>query len=208
MRILNIFILGVLFFAFTISISATNVNGRFVVMSTDSLKLKVLLQINTNTGSDDMGGATVVIGFNTYSLNFNSNPQVNTDYVFHNFSGGNYSTADITRPATDKLWLNIDLPFNNSNNGTVVSGSNGWTDVATLFFDIINPSDTLKLNWFITSPYWGIYDANNTALWNLGTFQNLRYIINNDVTPPEILSASLLDSLKLEILAKTNYHSS
>jgi hypothetical protein len=185
---------------FTTTISATNVNGKFVVIGTDNGKLEVLLQINTNTGSDDMGGATIVLGFNNNALFFNNSPQVNTHYVFHNFSGGNYSPATVTRPTIDKLWLNIDLPYNNSNNGSVVSGNNAWTDVATLFFDIINPSDTLKLNWLSTNPYWGIYDADNTTLWNPGTLQNLKYVTNNDVTPPEILSASLLDSAKLEIL--------
>jgi len=188
-----------LFIANSISITATNVNGKFIVKGTNNNKLEVLLQINTNTGSDDMGGATIVIGFNNSALNF-SNPQVNTNYIFHNFSGGNYSPATITKPAIDKLWLNIDLPFNNSNNGTVVSGSNGWTDVATLFFDIINPSDTLKLNWLMTNAYWGIYDANNTTLWSMGTFQNLAYFINSDATPPELVSATLLDSSKLEII--------
>lgn len=166
-------------------ISATEINGRFIATNTDNGKLEVLLQLNTNTGSDDMGGATIVIEFNN-ALNFNNNPQVNTHYVFHNFSFGNYSPATITKPAIDKLWLNIDLPFNNSNNGTVVSGSNGWTDVATLFFDIINPSDTLKLNWLMSNPYWGIYDANNTTMWNPGISQNLSYTINNDVPPPSI----------------------
>ncbi|MBK7498997.1 MAG: hypothetical protein IPI19_07815 [Ignavibacteriales bacterium] len=193
MKILNIYIFGMLFIANSISITATNVNGKFIVKGTNNNKLEVLLQINTNTGSDDMGGATIVIGFNNSALNF-SNPQVNTNYIFHNFSGGNYSPATITKPAIDKLWLNIDLPFNNSNNGTVVSGSNGWTDVATLFFDIINPNDTLKLNWLMTNAYWGIYDANNTTLWSPSTFQNLTYFINNDATPPELVSATLLDS--------------
>lgn len=200
MKILNIFILGMLLVVFTTTISATNVNGKFLVKGTNNGKLEVLLQINTSTGSDDMGGATIVVGFNNNALNFNSNPQVNTHYIFHNFSGGNYSPATITKPAIDKIWLNIDLPFNNSNNGTMVSGSTGWTDVATLFFDIVNLSDTLKLYWLNTNPYWGIYDANNTTLWNPGTFQNLKYLINNDVTPPEILSASMLDSAKLEII--------
>lgn len=200
MKILNSLIIGIIFFAFTSTISATDVNGRFVVQGTNNGKLEVLIQMNTNTGSDDMGGATIVIGFNRYSLSYSNTPQANTNYIFHNFNGGNYSPATVTRPAIDKLWLNIDLPFNNSNNGTVVSGTNGWTDVATLFFDILNPSDTLKLSWLKTNPYWGIYDANNTTLWNPGTLQNLNYLINNDVTPPEILSASLLDSAKLEIL--------
>ena len=83
--------------------------------------------------------------------------------------------ATITKAAIDRLWLNIDLPFEHSNNGTIVSGSSGWTDVVTLFFDIINTNDTLKLDWLTTNPYWGIYDANNTTLWNPGTFQKLEY---------------------------------
>jgi hypothetical protein len=157
----------------------------------------VLLQINTNTGSDDMGGATIVIGFNSSALGFECNPQVNTHYVFHNFCGANYSPATVTRPAIDKLWLNVDLPFSNSNNGTVVSGSNGWTDVATLYFDIINPSDTLKLDWLMINPYWGIYDANNTTLWNPGTAQNLNYLVSTDVTLPQLLSATLSDLTSL-----------
>lgn len=193
MKTLSIYLVGILCFTFTTLISATNVNGRFVVISTDSLKFEVLLQINTNTGFDDMGGATIVIGYNCSALNFNGNPQVNTHYVFHNFCGDKYSPATVTKPTTDKIWLNIDLPFNNNNNGTIVSGSNGWTDVATLFFDIINPSDTLKLNWLTINPYWGVYDANNTTLWNPGTSQNLNYVIKNDITPPQLLSATLSD---------------
>ena len=91
-----------LFIANSISISATNVNGKFIVKGTNNNKLEVLLQINPNTRSDDMGGATIVIGFNNSALNF-SNPQVNTNYIFHNFSGVNYSPATITKPAIDKL---------------------------------------------------------------------------------------------------------
>jgi hypothetical protein len=186
-----------LIFLYIPFIPAADINGRFTVNGVNNGRLEVLLQINTNTGADDMGGATIVIGFNNA---LNINPQVSSNYVFHNFSGGNYNSATVTKPAANKVWLNIDLPFNNNNNGTIVSGSNGWTDVASLYFDIINPSDTLKLDWLISNPYWGIYDADNLTLWNSGTFQNLSYIINTDVTPPEILSASLLDSTKLEII--------
>ena len=188
-----------LFIANTISTFATNVNGRFVVISTDSSKLEVLLQINTNTGSDDLGGATIVVGFDNHTLNFSNNPQVNTNYIFHNFNGGNYNSATITKPAINRLWLNIDLLFEHSNSGSIVNGNNDWTDVVTLFFDIINTNDSLKLDWLTTNPYWGIYDANNTTLWRPDTFQKLEYAVN-DVTAPEIISASLLDSEKLEIL--------
>jgi hypothetical protein len=208
MKTLSFYIIGILFFNFTPLTSATDVNGRFVVISTDSLKLEVLLQINTNTGSDDMGGATIVIGFNNSALGFDSNPQVNTDYIFHNFSGSNYNPATITNPAIDKIWLNVDLPFSNSNNGTVVSGTNGWTDVATLYFNIINPSDTLKLDWLMINPYWGIYDANNTTMWNAGTSQNLNFVLNSDVTAPQLLSATLNDLTTLVLYFSEQLNSS
>ena len=185
---------------FTTTISAADVHGRFVVINTDSAKLCVLLQINTNTGNDDMGGATIVISFDNFALNFSQTPQPNNDYVYHNFSGGNYSPATVTHPVNDKLWLNIDLPFNNSNNGTVVQGGNEWTDLVTLYFNIVNQSDTLKLDWLANSPYWGVYDGDNQTLWNPGTFQNLNHFINNDFTPPQLISASLIDSINLEIL--------
>ena len=93
--------------------------------------------------------------------------------------------------------MNIDLPFNNSNSGTVVSGSDGWTDVVTLSFDINNPNDTLKLDWLMTNLYWGIYDANNATMWDPGTSQNLSYVINNDVTPPQLVSAAFSNSTPL-----------
>ena len=56
----------------------------------------------------------------------------------------------------------------------------------------------------MSNAYWGIYDANNTTLWSPSTFQNLTYFINNDVTPPELVSATLLDSVKLEIIFRTD----
>ena len=99
------------------TILATDVNGRFIVVSKDSSKLSLLLQINTNTGIDAMGGATIVIGFDSSVTTFKTNPIKDIDYIVHNFCGGNYSIATITRPMSNKIWVNIDLPFNNNNNG-------------------------------------------------------------------------------------------
>ena len=81
----------IVLFLINSTISATNVNGRFVVVGTDSSHLSLLLQLNTNTGIDAMGGATIVIEFDTVSTTFKSNPIINIDYIIHNFSGGNYS---------------------------------------------------------------------------------------------------------------------
>ena len=166
-------LVSLIIFCFTSFTSPTNVNGRFTVVNLNSTELSVLLQINTNTGTDDLGGATIVFNFDTSAISFIGNPVNNVDYVFHNFYGGNYSAATVTRPMIDKIWVNIDLPFSNNNNGTIVTASPGWTDVVTINFDIVDPNGTASLTWLTTSPFWGIYDADNTILWQTGVFENL-----------------------------------
>jgi len=191
-------LLGLIFlFLLSQTTLATNVNGRFVVVSNDSSKLSLLLQINTNTGSDAMGGATIVIGFDTSSTTFKSNPIKNTDYVIHNFCGGNYSPATITRPMNNKIWVNIDLPFNNSNNGTVVADSNNWTNIATIHFDIVNAQRPTSFWWMTNSTFWGVYDDDNISLWNIGQFQDL----TDFIIPVELssFSASLLDNNLIQL---------
>ena len=59
----------------------------------------------------------------------------------------------------------------NSNNGTVVASSPEWTDVVTINFDVENPNITPGLSWLLTSAFWGIYDADNTTLWETGVFE-------------------------------------
>ena len=179
------------------SIFVTSVNGRFVVVKSDTSKLSVLLQINTNTGSDDMGGATIVVSFDKNVLGYNSNPITNQDYIFHNFSGGTYDEAKVTKPLSDKLWINIYLPSENNNRGTLVSGSNGWTDVVTLNFDVKNPRDTARVYWLSSNLFWQVYDADNSTNWAVGKFTNL---INAPVTI-ELLSftAVLLDNSNIQL---------
>ena len=155
----------------TISILPTTINGRFIVLTSNSLKYTVLLQINTNTGTDDIGGATIVFGFDTAAISFPNNPVKNVDYIFHNFDGGQYSAAIVTKPVKNRIWVNIDLPFENSNNGTILAGSPGWTDVVTLNFNIVNPNIEPGLCWYLTSLFWGVYDANNITLWETGVFE-------------------------------------
>ena len=175
-------LVGIILFLFTFSISATIINGRFIVLEEDSSKFTVLLQINTNTGNDDLGGVTIVFGFDTSAITFTGVPIRNVDYIFHNFSSGNYSPASVTRPSKNRIWVNIDLPFINCNNGTVVSASPQWTDVVTIKFDIVDVNKPLGLSWFLASPFWGIYDADNITLWDTGVFEGnfgLEVVINN-----------------------------
>ena len=164
-------ILGIMLFFNQTSIFPTKVNGRFIVQNLTSTTYTVLFQINTNTGTDDLGGATIVFGYDTSAISFPNNAIRNVDFIFHNFSGGNYSYASITKPAKNKIWINIDLPFAHSNYGTVVAGNPNWTNVVTLNFDVINQNNTPGLCWYFTSMFWAIYDANNTSLWEAGNFE-------------------------------------
>jgi hypothetical protein len=191
---------GMLIFIFVSTISPTSLNGRFVVINRDNNKLSVQLQINTSTGTDDLGGATIVIGFNEAVLNFSSTPVGQIDFIFHNFSGGNYSTAKVTKPMSDKIWVNIDLPYVNSNKGTVVSGLNNWTNVATLNFNVVVPNDTILLRWIGSSPFWGVYDADNASLWDSGAFTNLDILpVIVDNIPPDITNITATNSKSVTI---------
>ena len=161
----------ILLFSSSFVFSAT-VNGRITIVQNNNDKLIVLVQINTETGTDDLGGTTIVFEYDTTSLAFPNNPVSIVDYTFHNFSGGNYSPATITRPIPNQIWVNIDLPFVNSNNGTTVAANPSWSDVVTIKFDVINPNGIASLNWLTTSPFWGIYDADNSTLWKTGEFKD------------------------------------
>ena len=162
----------ILLFSSSFVFSAT-VNGRFTIVQNNNDKLIVLMQINTETGTDDLGGTTIVFEYDTTSLAFPNNPVNNVDYTFHNFSGGNYSQATLTRPMPNQIWVNIDLPFSNNNNGTLVAANPDWTDVVTISFDVIDPNGMASLIWLTASPFWGIYDADNSTLWQTGQFTNL-----------------------------------
>ena len=183
-RAMKLFVplMGIFLFFSTIEILPTTINGRFILLDANSSNFSVMLQVNTNTGIDDLGGVTIVIGFNPNAVNFSSVPVRNVDYTFHNFDGGNYSSGFVTKPMNDKIWVNIDLPFYNSNNGSIVAQSPDWTNVITLNFIVVNAELNPGLNWQQSSLFWGIYDADNFTLWNMGTFEGnfgLTVNINN-----------------------------
>lgn len=154
-------------------IFATTLNGRFLVIKSDSSRLSVLLQINTNTGDDDLGGATIVLSFDKSVLSFSSDPVENRDFKFSGFSGGNYNDATVTKPLIDKLWINIDLPSDNNNKGAKVSGLSTWTDLVTLNFDVKDPGSVAKIKWQKNNVFWQIYDADNSTNWSTGELTDL-----------------------------------
>ena len=198
MKLIN-FLVMILLFSFASFVSPTTINGRFIIVSADSSKLSVLLQFNTNTGIDDLGGATVAVGFDNALLGIPNTPQKNIDYYFHNFSGGNYSLGTVTRPTSNMVWVNIDLHSSHNNNGTIVAQDPEWTDVVTINFDLISSSDSINITWLTSSQFWGIYDGNNSAFWNTGEFENFIGKINFDTISPSLLSATLIDPATVEL---------
>jgi hypothetical protein len=206
-RTSKLFILSSINFLITFSMIFTNtikaeVNGRMIITSITSEKVSVLLQLNTSAAPDAMGGATMVIGFDTSSISFKANPVTNTDYTFHNFCGGNYSSATITRPFSNRIWINIDLPFDHVNNGTVVEGGNNWTDVVTINFDVKNSHGFASVFWITNSVFWGIYDDDNITFWNTGQFRD----VTNIPLPVELTSFKATikkDKVLLEWLTMT-----
>ena len=169
MKLINALV-GIILIFFTSSVLATTINGRIVVLNSDSLKFSVLLQINTNTGFDDLGGATMVLRFDTTAIWLTNTPIKDVHYTFHNFNGGNYYPASVTKPQRNRIWVNVDLPYFNNNNGTIIACNPAWTDLVTIHFDVVNLNRTPGLSWLLTSSFWGIYDADNMTLWENGIF--------------------------------------
>jgi len=171
MKLFNLLI-GILLLFFACSVSPTTVNGKFSIIQVDEMKITMLLQISTDTGTDDLGGSTIVFTFDTTAIHFPINPVNDIDYHFHNFYGDNYSVATVTRPTKNQIWVNIDLPYTNNNNGTLVAGSSEWTEVVSIQFDIIDPGVSANLSWVTMSPFWGVFDADNSTLWTTGLFED------------------------------------
>lgn len=152
-------------------IYSTTVNGRLLLNTLNDSTLEAKIQINTDTGTDDMGGATIVIRFDSTHYYFPSLPVADTNYVFHNFSGGYYSTAFVTKPFSNEIWINIELESNN--NGTAVSGLNSWTNIVTLKMKPIGNPLLGTINFNMNSPFFAIYDGNNSSMWNNGDFSQI-----------------------------------
>ena len=84
------------------------VNGRFIVLEHSATSYTIKVQINGDTNTQFLGTSTVIFNFDSTSISYPNNPVEGQDYSFANFSTGNYSTAKITRPKSNEIWLNID----------------------------------------------------------------------------------------------------
>lgn len=155
-------------FLYSLSLFAnTTVNGRFVLIQHNLSEYTVKFQINTNTGTDTLGCSTIIFNFDSTALSYPESPVANTDYTFLNFNGTYYNST-ITRPLPNQIWVNIESL--NSSKGTVVAQDPGWTDVVQLTFHVLNHSGSSNLTWETTDNNWAIYDADNSTIWEVGTW--------------------------------------
>lgn len=174
------FFLILMIISFTGLSRAVTVNGKTILVNnTETYSIK--FQINTDTGNDDMGGATIVIRYDSSQLFFNSAPVPGEDFIYHNFSGGNYSIAGISNVLGNQLWLNIEL--NTDNQGMVVTGNDNWTDLVTLHFIKKTEAPVNPLLWDAQGIFWCIYDGNNLTKWTPGNFSGVIYVEEEPVSP-------------------------
>ncbi len=158
------------------SLFATTLNGRFLVVTNNGTDYVVKLQINTDTGIDDLGGATIIFNYNAADLSIPMGTGIQVDnsaYTFHNFTASIspfYVAANITSPLSGQLWVNIELGIDNF--GTVVDAAPAWMDMVTINFSTINPAGTANLEWQTSSTFFSVFDGDNATKWDIGTFTN------------------------------------
>jgi hypothetical protein len=153
---------------------ANDINGRIIHLSQDHFHHSVLLQINSNFNSTKMGGATLVINFDPFFLNFPDEPEQGADYFFHNFTGGVYDTATITKVFGNQVWINISL--DSDGNGTRLEEPDNWTDLVTIQFEKLEPIVNDVITWVPASIFWIVYEDDNTTMLQLGDFNNTAII--------------------------------
>ena len=162
----------ILLFVFIFSaalLAKATVNGRFVLVRSDSSKYTVKFQINTGTGTDTLGCSTIIFNYDTSSISFPVAPVGNIDYKFLNFQGGVYNST-VTRPLPNQIWINIVSLYNNQ--GTVAAKSPGWTDVVDLTFKVKKDTGSAGLTWQTADNNWAIYDIDNSTIWSVGNWIN------------------------------------
>lgn len=171
-------ILFCFFWGLSTSIYPTTINGRFLVYNYSDTSAGIKLQINTDAETEDLGGATFIINFDTSSLSFDNLPDENYNYTFHNFSGGNYEKAFLTKVLSNQLWVNIEL--NSDNEGNSPAGLNGWTDVVTISFHKKNEAETFWVEAQKNSLYWSVFGGDNKTMLAAGDFTVENAVTDNN----------------------------
>ena len=186
MKTLYILILVLFFMALDKDVMATDLNGRIYVLNNDGNNFKVLFQISTDSGDRKLGGASIVIDFDSTLIDLRDEPRMGIDFIFNNFHLTPYDTATVTKVSGHQIWINIDLEIDSL--GTLISGAPFWTDLVIINFvsnGIVPP--THSVYWSIHSKYWQVYDSDNFSSWELGNFDYVSPFtavenLENDIT--------------------------
>lgn len=167
------FVLLIVLFVKPVKVFANlTMDAQWIVTANSGSILTVKLQIRTNTSSEALSNANFIFTYDPTSVSYPSTPSAGTDYTFSNFSGGNYTTATVTVPSTNKISVNIN---ENSSPGTTIPTSS-WIDVVSITFTTTSSTGNTSLTWAMneTSPptFDDVFDDGFNA-FDEGTFSGL-----------------------------------
>jgi hypothetical protein len=140
---------------------AQTVDGNFVITTNNGTTYSVKVQIKLQSGSETLGNATIRFSFNNSDLSFPASPSEGTDYSFHNFQGGGYSSS-VSRPQTNVVSINIAW----LSGGTDVT--TGYIDVATINFSTLDALGNSNLVWGTRE----LFSPGGSTQWTLGSWPN------------------------------------
>lgn len=138
------------------------VDGAFVVnLSPPAFEITLVTKMQTGNGS--AGVVELEFSFNTSGLSFPSSPVNGTDYILHG-DFNSYTTKNITRPAANKVGVNLVT----TGSPPPVPLSTTPTNIITLYFTIIDQSYSSQLIWTKTN----IAPAFLQPLYTIGNWPN------------------------------------
>ena len=113
-------------------------------MINNGINYSVKIQISSKTADIRLGSSNLRFSFEG-GISYPLNPAQDTNYTFHNFSGGNYEVGKIVRPSQNEIGINVELI--NLNNGKLIAQYPDWTDLVTINFTTEDPDSSVHLIW-------------------------------------------------------------
>jgi hypothetical protein len=155
---------------------ATTVDGRIVEVVNNGTIYTATVQLKVDVAAG-LGGATLAFTFDNTNLSIPASPVDGVDYSFFAYSGGSYSTATVTRPAPNRVSVNIEY---NGSTGSGTPVNTTFTDVVNITFQTLVASGSSNLTWVTTQ---AIADDQATP-WVTGVFTGL----NSNPLPIQLAS--------------------
>lgn len=120
-------------------------DGQFV-LNFDGSTLEVTVQLQGNPVAK-LAQTTLQFSFNETGLSFPASPTKNVDYIYHNydgFVGGALYSSNVTKIAGG---VSVNIDYTSGGEGTGVDLPSSWTNVVTLYFDILSDAEMSDLEW-------------------------------------------------------------